>query len=88
MQVLKTAQEEGVAKLTISLADDDHRFEIYVSDDEDTAIVEYQESLTWRGMIRVSDPDPSIYKELMVSDPVTEFLDEHGCDSVKRAETP
>jgi hypothetical protein len=78
----------GEAEATISIYDEDHRFDIWVSDDESTAIVEYQESLTFRGMIRVSDPDPSIYKELMVSDPVTEFLDEYGCDSVKRAETP
>jgi hypothetical protein len=33
----------------------------------------------------VSEPDEDIYKELMVSDEVTAFLDEYGCDSVKRA---
>lgn len=84
---MKSEQESGVAVLTISVAQDDHKFEVWA--DGDTAFVEYQETLSWRGQIRVSDPDETIYKELMVSDQMTEFLNEHDCDSVKRAtQTP
>ena len=84
MHVLKTEQESGVATLTISIGDDDHKFEVWV--DGDTALVEYQETLSWRGQLRVSDPDETIYKELMVSDEMTEFLNEYDCDSVRRAD--
>jgi arabinogalactan endo-1,4-beta-galactosidase len=84
MHVLKTMQEDGVATLIISIGDDDHQFEVWA--DGDTTLVEYQETLSWRGQIHVSDPDETIYKELMVSEQMTEFLNENGCDSVKRAE--
>lgn len=85
MQVLKTTQEEGVARLTISLADDDHRFEVWA--EGDTAFVEYQESMTYRGTIETSEPDKAVYEELMLSEEMTEFLDEHDLDGVKRART-
>ena len=84
MQVLKTEQESGIITLTITIGDDDHMFDVWV--DEDTALVEYQETCSWRGQIRVSEPDEDIFKELMLSDEMTEFLDEHDCQSVKRAE--
>lgn len=84
MQVLKTEHDEGTATLTISIGDDDHMFDVWV--EGDTAYVEYQETCSWRGQIRVSEPDEDIFKELVVSDKMTEFLDEHDCQSVKRAE--
>lgn len=83
MQVLKTEQEEGVATLTISIAQDDHKFEVWTEDN--TALVEYQESLSYRGTIEVSEPDEYVYKELMVSDEMTEFLDRYDCNSVRKA---
>lgn len=85
MQVLKTEEEDGVATLTISIGDDDHKFEVWA--DGDTALVEYQETLSWRGVIQTSEPDEDIYKELMVSEEMTEFLNEQACSSVKRAGT-
>lgn len=84
MQVLKTMQDDGVATLTVSIGDDDHKFEAWV--DGDTALVEHQETLTWRGVITAAEPDEDIYKELMVSDEMTSFLDENGCKSIKRAD--
>lgn len=81
MQVLKSDVEDGVAKLTISIGDDDHRFEIWSEDD--TALIEYQETLTWRGQVEVSEPDEEVLKELVTSDEVTEFLDEHACTSTR-----
>lgn len=83
MHVLKTLQEEGVATLTISIGEDDHKFEIWSEDG--IALVEYQETLTWRGQIETSTPDEAVFKELMVSNEVTEFLDEYDLDGVRRA---
>lgn len=83
MQVLSSMQDGNVATMTVSLGDDDHKFEVWAEDG--TAYVEYQESLTWRGQVRVLDPDESVYKSLMVSDEMTRFLETQDCDSVKRA---
>lgn len=83
MPVLKTEEDDGTARLTISIADDDHRFEIW--QDGDVARVEYQETLTWRGRVEVSEPDEDIFKELMVSDEVTEYLDKYDLEGVQRA---
>lgn len=83
MHVLSTVQEDGVATMTVSLADDDHKFEVWAEDG--TALVEYQETLSWRGQIRVSEPDEDVFKMLMVSDQMTEFLNENNLQSVKRA---
>lgn len=83
MHVLSTVQEDGVATMTVSLADDDHKFEVW--SEGETALVEYQETLSWRGQIRVSEPDEDVFKMLMVSDQMTEFLNENNLQSVKRA---
>jgi len=83
MHVLKTMQEAGVATLTISIGDDDHKFEVWK--DGDTAYVEYEETLTWRGQVEVSEPDEDVFKALVVSDEMTEFLDENDCDKVQRS---
>jgi len=84
MHVLSTVDNDGVATMTVSLAEDDHKFEVWVEGDE--ALVEYQETLLWRGQIRVREPDEAVFKQLMVSDEMTTYLDEYGCDSVRRAE--
>lgn len=83
MHVLSTMQEDGVATMTVSLADDDHQFEVWAEDD--TALVEYQETLSWRGTIEVSDPDEEVYRMLMQSEELTAFLEEHDLAGVKRA---
>lgn len=83
MQVLKTETDEGVADLTITFADDDHKFEVWA--EGDTAYVEYQETLSFRGQVRVSEPDETVFKELVTSEEMTEFLEEYECEQVKRA---
>jgi len=84
MYVLSTEEDDGVATMTISIADDDYKFDVWV--DGDTALVEYQESLSWRGQIRVSEPDEDVFKALMVSDEMTSLLNEWGVSGVRRAE--
>jgi hypothetical protein len=82
--VMISEVETGVAEMTISIYDEDHKFDVWV--DNGTAKVSYEETLSFRGQLRVSDPDETIYKELMVSDKMTEFLNEYDCDSVRRAD--
>lgn len=85
MQILSTASDDGVVQMTVSIADDDHKFEVWK--EGNTAFVEYQETLSWRGVIRVSEPDDGIFKELMVSDEMTTLLDEWGVSNVRKAKT-
>jgi hypothetical protein len=84
MYVLASEEDEGVASMTISFADEDHTFDVWAEDG--TALVEYQETLSWRGEIRVSEPDDEVYKALMVSDEMTKMLEEWDVSSVQRAE--
>lgn len=73
---------DGSADFTLSFAEDDHRFG--VSGSGDTAIVEYEETHTWRGQIMVSEPAEEIFKELMTSDEMTRFLDDNEYTNVRR----
>lgn len=83
MHILSTVHDDGVATMTVSIADDDYKFEIWTEGNE--ALVEYQETLSWRGQTRVSEPDEEIFKGLMVSNEMMSFLNEHNVDSVRRA---
>lgn len=77
-----TDRGDGSADVTLSFADDDHSFSL--SSDGEMAIVQYEETLSWRGEVRVSEPDDDVYKEVMVSDEVTAWLDERGLDGIRR----
>ena len=80
--IMSSIEMDGSADFTVSFADDDHKFS--ASAEGDTAVVEYEETLSWRGQIRVSQPDETVFKELMQSTEMTEFLDEHGLTGVRR----
>jgi hypothetical protein len=86
MHVLSTEEDDGIATMTISIADDDHKFDVWTEDGK--ALVKYQETLSWRGQIRVSEPDEEVYKALMVSDEMTELLEDWGVSGVQRARAP
>jgi hypothetical protein len=83
MHVLSTVHDDGVATMTVSIADDDHKFDVWCDGDE--ALVQYQETLSWRGDIQVSQPDEDVFKLLMVSNEMTEYLNEMGVSGVRRA---
>ena len=83
MYVQSTEEDDGTATMTITFADDDHKFDVWP--DEDVALVSYQETLSYRGAIRVSEPDEEVYKALMVSDEMTSLLDKWGVSGVRRA---
>lgn len=77
---------DGSAKFTVSFADDDHRFTVG-SDGHGAAMVEYEETLSYR-TIQIAEPDEEIYKILMTSEEMTEFLNDNGYDSVRRGNKP
>lgn len=81
--VLSDDHGDGSADFTITFAEDDHKFS--ASAEGNVAVVEYEETLSWRGVVRVSEPGDDIFKALMTSDEMTAFLDEHGCETVRRA---
>ena len=80
--MFSTFYDDGSADLTLTIADDDHKFS--VSPDGDTAMVSYEETLSWRGQIRVSEPDEDVWKMLMTSDEMTEYLELNDLNGVKR----
>lgn len=83
--VLSTEEERGIATMTISTdADEDHTFDVWTKDD--TAFVEYQETLGYRGQIHVQEPDEHIFKSLMVSEQMTRLLNRWDVSAVKRAD--
>lgn len=80
--VLSTDNGDGSADFTVSFADDDYKFSASISGEK--AVVSYEETLSWRGQIRVSEPDEEIYKALMVSDEMSEWMESEGLVAVKR----
>ena len=83
MYVLSTEVGDSEATMTVSIADDDHKFDVWA--EGDAALVSYQESLTWRGEIKVSDPDEDIYRALMTSEEMTSLLNRWEVSGVRRA---
>jgi hypothetical protein len=84
MHVLATEESDESLRVTACTdTEDDHRFELF-ADDGDTAVMRYQETLSWRGNIRVSDPSDDVYKAVATAPAVTEWLNEKGLDSVRR----
>lgn len=81
--VTRADEEDGIATMTISMYDEDYKFDVWA--DGNTALVEYQETLSYRGEIRVSEPDEDVFKALMVSDEMTQLLNEWGVEGVRRA---
>jgi len=67
---------------TICVDDEDHRFS--VSADGGHAVLEYDETLSFRGEIRVSEPRNEVFKLLMQSDEMTEYLESEGLNGVRR----
>lgn len=83
MHVLSTEEEGGIATMTISIAEDDYKFDVWA--EEDTALIEFQECLSWRGEIRTSEPDEDVYRMLMTSEKMMNLLDEWDVQQVRRA---
>lgn len=63
----------------MSLEEDDHKFSV-TPDGE----LQYEETLTWPGVIRVSEPDESVWKLLQQSDEMTSYLNEQDIRGLTR----
>lgn len=83
MQVLIT-EADSFAKMTFSTDSADHQFEVW--QEGEYAYVEHQESQTWRGQIRGGEPHESVYNDLMQSEAMTEYLDKHSLQGVRKAD--
>lgn len=82
---MSTEKENQTAVMTINIYDEDHKFDVWK--EGDIALVEYQETLSYRSKIRVSEPDEDVFKALMVSDKMAEMLDKWNVSGVKRSES-
>jgi len=82
-QVLITETEEQIANVTIRMYDESHKFELWKESDK--ALLEYQETLSHRFEIEVSDPDEDIYRALMTSEEMTDLLNRWDVSGVRRA---
>jgi hypothetical protein len=80
--VFSTINDDGSADFTISVDEDDHKFSL--SQDGNVAVLSYEETLSWRGEIRVSEPRNEIFKLLMQSKQMTEYLESHDLSKVTR----
>lgn len=83
-QIFVTVNDDGSADMTLTIADDDHRFSVSAADDASYAIVSYEETLSWRGQTRVSEPDEAVWRQLMQSDTMTEYLESQDLTGVRR----
>lgn len=63
--VMRTIEEDGTGRFTVTIDGEDHRFEVSLKGD--TATIEYQETLSWRGQIRTKEPSEEVYHELVKS---------------------
>jgi predicted RND superfamily exporter protein len=80
--VFVTEHNDGSADFTIVVDDDDHKFS--ASPEDGQAIVEYEETLSWRGEIRVSEPRNEVFKMLMQSNEMTNYLESNDLTGVRR----
>lgn len=81
--VFSTEHDDGSADFTITIADEDYRFSALPAGDT-RAVISYQETLSWRGEIRVSEPRNEVFKLLMQSEEMTEYLESQDLTGVRR----
>ena len=86
--VLRTDEDDAVAKFTVSIGDDDHRFEAWTEDldGERRCMVSYEETHTWRGRMDVlpEGPETDVWEILHGSDEFLDFIDKTGADTIRR----
>ncbi len=80
-QVLYTDNGDGSADFTVS-DEEDFKFSAVAVNGE--AIASYEETQSWRGVIRVAEPRQEVFAALMTSDEMTAFLERYGLGGVRR----
>jgi len=74
--VMSMVEEDGTARMTVSLNDEDHLFSVSIEQDGDELQIEHEESQLWRGMFESSEPRDEIYDRLLESEPFQEFIED------------
>jgi len=80
--IMKTVTENETMRITISIEDEDYKFEVWPENGE--AVVSFEECLSWRGNIQVSDPHESIYRKIIQSDEMTTYLEKRNLEGATR----
>jgi hypothetical protein len=70
--VMKTIEEDGTARITVSLDECDYRFSVVA--DSGRVSIEYEESQLWRGQIETSEPPDAVYDILVESTAFRDFV--------------
>lgn len=81
--VFVTDHGDGSADFTIAIDDENHKFSA-ASEGSDHAVIEYEETLSYRGVPRVKEPDEFVFKAVMQSEEMTQFLEANGLTGVRR----
>jgi hypothetical protein len=82
MNVQYTDNGDGSAEFTLTVDEEDHKFSAV--EQGERALLEYEETQSCRGTIRVSEPAQQLYRAVMTSEEMTEFLEENNLRSVKQ----
>lgn len=80
--VFVTENDDGSAEFTIQVDDDNYRFSADVLGER--AVLEYEETMLYRGVIETSEPREEVWRLLMQSDEMTAYLEETGATRVQR----
>lgn len=79
------SKPDGDSAWAFTITLDDEDFQFSVTEENGVALVEYEETQSWRGEIRVKEPREEVFKALMTSEEMTLLLDEEGLEGVRRA---
>lgn len=82
--IMSTEYADGSADFTISVDDEDYKFSAFVGRDSKNATLSYEETLTFRGTIRVKEPREEVFKLVMQSEEMTEYLESNNLTGVRR----
>lgn len=72
--VMLTVEDDGTGRFTVSVDEEDYRFEVVATGG--SVEIEYIETLSWRGQIRVSEPRDEVYDVLTSSEEFQQFVGE------------
>jgi len=70
--VMKTIEEDGTARITVSCDGCDHRFNVAANTNH--VSIEHEESQLWRGQIETSEPPDAVYDILVESTAFRDFV--------------
>lgn len=82
MHTLITVHDDGSADLTVADSEWSHQFSASKRGVE--ALVQFEETQAEHGMIYTMPPREEVWKEVMQSDELTEYMEDHGLEKTTR----